>query len=801
MSDPLRLVSAMTAGEGSEQVDGALNRRVPVLMLGQGWFPDQLGGLNRYYRELLLELPEAQGLVLGPGLDAPERVSTVSNHEAPLPVRLLSLTRATRKMAGEAAVVDAHFALYSLLPLLFGKLRNKPQLIHFQGPWADENVAAGDTSAWRLGARRLLERVVYKRAGLAVTLTGAFKRILVERYGVDPWRIKVLGPGVDLTKFSPGERSVARKQLGLADGAFVVCCARRLVPRMGLDVLLDAWSSGFGPSGDAQLLIAGEGDQHEPLARKIAARGLASSATLLGRVTDADLLALYRAADVNVVPSIAFEGFGLIVLEAAACGTPSIVTDAGGLPEAVNGLGDLVVPANDSGALATRLQGARAGGLPSRDRTRTWAESRSWSRVAEGHRRLLRQLVEPGPTDRTRPRVVYLDHVAKLSGGELALLRLLPALTEVDAHVILAEEGPFVERLLAAGISVEVLPMPARGRDLRKDRVGARKLPLGAAVDVAVYTVRLARRLRKLNPDLVHTNSLKAGVYGTLAARLAGVPAVWHVRDRIARDYLPRSAVGLIRALTRTLPHLVISNSESTKATLTRRGQSLVIGEALGTEAMPHPEDSNKRALVAAMVGRLTPWKGQDVFLRAFAEAFPDGPQRAVIIGAAMFGDGEIAYAERLHRLVSSLGIGARVDFRGYRDDIASELRSASVLVHASTIPEPFGQVVIEGMRAGLPVVATRGGGPEELITDGIDGLLCTPGDVAEMSRLLLRLDAEPELRRRLVRAGSQRALDFSPSVIAQQMMAAYHLVLAPVDVSRPRAPHGLWPSRARRAR
>lgn len=751
-----------------------------VLMLGQGWFPDQLGGLNRYYRELLLALPEATGLVLGPADDAPGRLSVVSRHDTCLPVRLWSLMRMARKIGPEAPVLDAHFALYVALPLVDRRLRDKPLLVHFQGPWADENVAAGDNSPWRRRARRRLERTVYSRAGAIVTLTGAFRRVLVEQYGIDPWRVQVITPGVDLRAFSPGSRAAARRYLGLPDDVFVACCARRLVPRMGIEVLLDAWSSCVDIRSGDRLLIAGEGEARESLQGAIAARGLERSATLLGRVTDDDLVALYRAADVNVVPSLAFEGFGLIVLEAAACGTPSIVTDAGGLPEAVSGLGgDLVVAAGASRPLAARIGRARSGELPSRHDTRTWAERHSWSIVADRHRELLARLV--GDRQRSQPRrlrIVYLDHVAKLSGGELALLRLLAALTEVEPHVILAEDGPFADRLIRAGISVEVLALPGRTRELRKDRVRAGAVPLPAAADTALYVVRLAARLRRLKPDLVHTNSLKSGVYGSVAARLARVPCVWHVRDRIDGDYLSRMAVILVRAMTRFVPDVVISNSEATRRTLRRRRHSLVIGEAL-PRSDPDGQRPDHTTLTAVMVGRLTPWKGQDVFLRAFAQAFPSGPQRAVIIGAPLFGEEELRYTERLRTLVCELGIESRVDFRGHRDDVAGELRQATVLVHASTIPEPFGQVVIEGMRASLPVIASDGGGPAELITHGVDGLLYPPGDVARLCQLLRRLDGDPELRAHLAGGARLRAEAFSPEVIATEIMNAYRVAAA----------------------
>jgi glycosyltransferase involved in cell wall biosynthesis len=749
-------------------------------MLGKGWFPSQLGGLDRYYRELLEHLPEASGVVIGPAEDASARLTTVSEHSAPLPLRLLAFTRAVRREGPGADVVDAHFALYALLPLLVGGLRHKPLLVHFQGPWADENVSVGDTSRWRHRARWCLERAVYSRAQVVVTLTGAFRRLLVERYGVSPWKTTVLAPGVDLERFSVGDRSEARARFGLAPEAFVACCARRLVPRMGIDVLIDAWQELLGRDSRARLLIAGDGALRWELEREVEARSLGDSVTLLGRVTDDDLLALYRAADVNVVPSITFEGFGLVVLEAAACGTPTIVTRAGGLPEAIAGLGeDLTVPAGHAGVLAERLSRARRGELPSREHTRTWAEGHNWERVAEAHRGLFEHVLSDRTQRSSKLRVVYLDHVARLSGGELALLRLLAALVDVEAHVILAEDGPLVGRLLQAGISVEVLPLPERTRDLRKDRVRMGGLPLQSTYDTATYAIRLARRLRRLSPDVVHTNSMKSGVYGSIASRLARLPVLWHVRDRIEPDYLPRPAVSLMRFLTRHLPQVLVCNSEATKRSLRPSERALVI--SMVDLVAPDSRAGGSRVsgpLTVGIVGRLAPWKGQDVFLRAFARAFPDGPSRAVVIGAPLFGPEEAAYAERLGALTEELGIASRVDFRGHREDIAQELHRLDILVHASTTPEPFGQVVIEGMSAELPVVASRGGGPEEIITDGVDGLLHPRGDVATLAGILARLAAEPELRERLGQAAARRAKDFAPESIAGQMMHAYDLAI-----------------------
>ena len=157
------------------------------------------------------------------------------------------------------------------------------------------------------------------------------------------------------------------------------------------------------------------------------------------------------------------------------------------------------------------------------------------------------------------------------------------------------------------------------------------------------------------------------------------------------------------------------------------------------------------------MVGRIAPWKGQHVFLAAFAEAFPGGGAEAVIVGSALFG--EEAYGKELGRLVNDLGIVGRVRFSGFSDDVWEELSQLDVLVHASTVPEPFGQVVLEGMAAGLPVVAARAGGPAELITDGIDGLLFTPGQSDELATTLRAL-AENPLRRHELGQNARKTSD-----------------------------------------
>src|SRR5262249_9015542 len=155
---------------------------------------------------------------------------------------------------------------------------------------------------------------------------------------------------------------------------------------------------------------------------------------------------------------------------------------------------------------------------------------------------------------------------ASMSGGEIALLHLLQALdrSRYVPLVVLGEEGPLVERLNALGMETLVLPLDKRVAQTKKDSLtSSALLRFGALWRSMGYSLRLARLMRTRKVDLVHTNSLKADILGGIAARLARVPVIWHVRDRIADDYLPALAARGFRLLCRLLPHYIIANSQA----------------------------------------------------------------------------------------------------------------------------------------------------------------------------------------------------------------------------------------------
>nr|WP_231134661.1 glycosyltransferase [Motilibacter deserti] len=384
---------------------------------------------------------------------------------------------------------------------------------------------------------------------------------------------------------------------------------------------------------------------------------------------------------------------------------------------------------------------------------------------------------EPAATpDRAGPlRVVYLDHCAEPAGGELALLDVLPHLPAhgVIPYVVLGREGPLLERFSDAA-ATRVLRLPDAAAKVGVSGAGTRGGRAAAGAATLAYAVRLAALLRSVKADVVHANSLKAGVYGSVAARLAGVPLVWHVHDRLSEEYIQPSMLQIVRPLVRRLPAAVIANSNATAATVPPRERVEVVHGPVTTTAAPTPPAPV--ATTYATLSRLSPWKGQDRFLSAFARAFPGGRERALVLGAALFGEDD--YAAALHDLVAELGIADRVAFAGHVDDVGRVLGSVDVVVHTPTIAEPFGRVVGEAMAAGIPVIAPAAGGPLEIIEDGRTGLLVPMNDEDALVEALRKIAGDGALRRRLAASAPAAVAPLAPAPVAGRYAEIYRALL-----------------------
>lgn len=392
-------------------------------------------------------------------------------------------------------------------------------------------------------------------------------------------------------------------------------------------------------------------------------------------------------------------------------------------------------------------------------------------------------------------KVLFLAHTAAPSGAELATLRLLAALREqrlLEVAMIYTEDGPMVERMRARGIETRVL----RGTfDSRAMTIGAGPLRLVAGFAALLRLGwALGALVREQRGEVLVAESTKALVMGAVAARRARVPLIWQVHDRIAADYFGALPMLVIKILGRLLSHGYIANSRTTLATLPGGRPAIVAypGVDFGAETAPNgsaakvsagsgtapdgdavqasadsataPDEQRPGAeTVVAVVGRLAPWKGQDVFLRALA-ATKVRPRRVFLIGGAFFD--EEPFRLELERIARNLALP--VTFTGHVDDPSEYLWAADILVHCSVLPEPFGQVVVEGMRAGCAVIAARPGGPAEIIEPDISGVLVDGGDERQLTGALDRLIGDPALRTQLAAQGRIRARHFDIAASAR---------------------------------
>jgi glycosyltransferase involved in cell wall biosynthesis len=401
----------------------------------------------------------------------------------------------------------------------------------------------------------------------------------------------------------------------------------------------------------------------------------------------------------------------------------------------------------------------------------------------------------PVSEDSNRPfRVLYFDHTAMLGGGEIALLNLIRYLDRkrITPVVVLCSEGPLAWRLRNI-CEVHILSLPDRVRNTRKDSLSWRSvLKLREIASTVSCSIRLARFALKKDINLIHTNSLKADIIGGIAGRLARRPVVWHVRDRIESDYLPKSIVRAFRFLCGFLPSYVIANSQAVLRTLhlkrSRPQTSIPSGIDLSERsgladdaAVVHREpvaNAGSEQQIIALIGRICPWKGQHIFLQAAAavrQSFPSA--RFKIVGAALFGEEQ--YEAEIRRLCTDLDLDSAVEFTGFCPDIAGLIAELDLVVHASTTGEPFGQVIVEAMAAAKPVIATNGGGVPEIVVDTVTGFLVPMGDARAMAEAICKVLSDPSMACRMGLRGFRRVQEcFSIENTVQKVEAVYRRVL-----------------------
>ncbi|MEO7715364.1 MAG: glycosyltransferase family 4 protein [Capsulimonas sp.] len=248
------------------------------------------------------------------------------------------------KRFGPFDIAHIHFAYAGLGPIWGGALGSIPMIRTFHGPWCEEgwvediSKARGALGQAKARAKRVgrhwVEQDNLRRAGSIISLSAFMSGILTEHFGTEPGRISRIDGGVDIERFHvPKNRAALRKRLGLPADRPIALTVRRLAARMGLENLVRATPAMLREVPDLFLVIAGKGPERERLEQLSKDLGVSDSIKFAGFVPDEDLAALYASADLFVLPTTALEGFGLVVVESLACGTPVIGTPVGAIPE------------------------------------------------------------------------------------------------------------------------------------------------------------------------------------------------------------------------------------------------------------------------------------------------------------------------------------------------------------------------------------------------------------------------------------------------------------------------------------
>jgi glycosyltransferase involved in cell wall biosynthesis len=389
-------------------------------------------------------------------------------------------------------------------------------------------------------------------------------------------------------------------------------------------------------------------------------------------------------------------------------------------------------------------------------------------------------------TDKAK-RLLYVEGSddGTIGGSHFSLLFLVSGLDQMRFQplVVFATENGLLPRYHASGLRTLIVPFGRVRHSGRMGRLFAKALDFCRTY--LVLPRRLARILRRERIDLVHlNNSIGQNHAWMLAARLAGVPCITHERS-LRRDFIARDrrlarkldAVICISSAVREnfialglgdLPLVTIFNGldpAQIQATRTSADVRAEIGVA--------PD-----ARLIGIVGRIVPWKGQEMVIRAMGllrEEFPD--LECVLIGD--FSPNAVTHRERLAALTRELGIASRVHITGFRKDVANYINALDIQVHASIDPEPFGRVLLEAMALSKPLVASNGGAVPEIVMHEHTGLLFEPGNPAALAAALRTLLADRPRAAAMGAAGRARLLaEFSVHRNIEQTQALYERLL-----------------------
>jgi glycosyltransferase involved in cell wall biosynthesis len=609
--------------------------------------------------------------------------------------------------------------------------------------------------------------------------------------------------GTDLEPFrGPPDRDGVRAEFGWPPDSRIVVNVGRFSRQKNHAVILETARRLHQEDPRVRLLLIGGGKGVDGFEEAIGDLGLRDVVAITNRRSDVPRLLL--ASDAFFFPSL-WEGLPGSPLEALAAGIPVVASDIPPMREVAASIPGRIwlAPAEDVEGHLAHLRTALA--TPGdRDAARD-AFARSPFTLEEAVRsyRALYRLDAPGAPDagrgsagagRSSPTVLYTSSDASpQSGAFRCLLDMAHDAGRQGYRSIVVLPGRGRPSSFAGHDATYelALPRPKRGRSA----VGY----VRDVVGTALAAVRVARIIRRERVDVVHANEI-LDVYAGLAARLAGVPCIWHVRADMSS--WPRALQAVLPRLVGALATRIVCVSASVRREVfDRHGVS---GDRIAVihDAAPDPDVFNERVdgrpvreelgigaddLLVVLVSKLVEPKGHEVLVRAVPEVLRTFPRaRFAIVGGEVEGEHHRRYAERLYRLPRELGVEHAVTFLGYRADVASAMAAADVVVHCPTHADPFPGVILQAMALGRAVIAADIGGAREQIVHET-GILAAPSDPLALATSIVELLKDADRRTTLGHAAAARVRsEFGAERFVERLLSVYETVGAGVNRERP---------------
>ncbi|MEI6235388.1 MAG: glycosyltransferase family 4 protein [Planctomycetota bacterium] len=403
-------------------------------------------------------------------------------------------------------------------------------------------------------------------------------------------------------------------------------------------------------------------------------------------------------------------------------------------------------------------------------------------------------------------RVLFLNATGFIGGAERQLLHMMASLKrcdpDIDGHLITLGDGDLVREGRGIGWTVHPVLLPERlaqmgDSSLRDGGKFVRTIALlvraaGAMPDAAGHLIELRRTIRAINPDVIHSNGIKTHLLGSLVFP-KGIPVVWHLHDYYSLRPL---AARLLKLAKRGIAAAVaISESVRRDSETILKGVRIpVILNGVDVErCSPGTVDAGKLDALAGidsakpgtirvgLVATFARWKGQDVFLEAaqLVMKLTTRPVRFYIVGGAIYHTANQFSLDELKDAAVRAGIQNDVAFVPFQNDVAEVYRALDCVIHASTLPEPFGLTIVEAMACGRAVVVSNAGGAGEIVSEGHDALGTPPGDADALAQAIARLVEDAELRTLLGRNARATVLSrFDANRLGGQLLDVYRSVM-----------------------